>query len=296
MDNFINISNVDVTNIDDLNIDLQGVSLSVLRLDLIHPIISGNKLFKLKYYLATALAENKNVVTYGGAFSNHLIATAYYCKLLNIRCKGMVRGEKTNPMSETLNKCAAYGMQLEFIARSAYSMIASKFEITNDDMIIPEGGFGSLGVNGGAEIMQHPVIKDASHLSIAVGSATTLAGLIIGNKGDLEVIAVPAIKNMTDIPDRLEKLIGHHNFIPPTIFNEYHFGGFAKINDELISFMNQFYKDHEIPTDRIYTSKLLFTILKKIEDGYFARGSKIVAIHTGGLQGNLSLINNELIF
>jgi 1-aminocyclopropane-1-carboxylate deaminase/D-cysteine desulfhydrase-like pyridoxal-dependent ACC family enzyme len=296
LDKFLNIADLPVTNINDALIVERGLSLGILRLDLIHPIISGNKLFKLKYYVEKAEAERKDVLTFGGAFSNHLVATAYYCKLLNIKCKGIVRGERTILLSPTLLKCETYGMHLEFVNRNQYSEISSTLEASDSQVIIPEGGFGKLGVKGAAEIMQHQAIGEATHLAISVGSATTLAGLLLANHNNLELIAVPAIKNMQDIPERLQKLIGRKDFVMPTIFNEYHFGGFAKIDEELISFMNKFYQDHKIPTDRIYTSKLLFTIMKKVKEGYFPKGSKIIAIHTGGLQGNVSLTNNELIF
>ena len=296
MDKFLNISDIPVTYINDALIETNGISVGVLRLDLIHPIISGNKLFKLKYYLEKAQKEQKAVMTHGGPFSNHLAATAYYCKLLNIKCRGIVRGEHEIPLSATLQQCEQHGMHLEFVDRSIYSKLSNDLIESATEVIIPEGGFGALGMKGAAEIMQHQVLDNATHLAVSVGSATTLAGLLLGNKKNMELIAVPAIKNMQDIPERLEKILERKDFVMPTIFNEYHFGGFAKIDAKLISFMNQFYTEHKIPTDRIYTSKLLFTIRKKIEEGYFQEGSKIIAIHTGGLQGNFTLTKNELIF
>ncbi len=296
MDKFLNISEVKVNPIINENIIAQGVSLNVLRLDELHPVVSGNKLFKLKYYLQQAKATNKNVVTYGGAFSNHLVATAYYCQDLAIKCKGIVRGEKPKELSATLLQCEALGMKLEFISRDYYDSISDIGGENNEEIVIPEGGFGKLGVQGASEILQHKIFDSATHVAISVGSATTLAGLILANNKETEIIAVPAVKNMNELTQRLDYLLGPETYKTSVVWDNYHFGGFAKVNKELIIFMNQFYTDYKIPTDRVYTSKLLFALIEKINENYFPTGSNIVAIHTGGLQGNQSFKENELIF
>ncbi len=273
-----------------------GVRLRVLRLDLIHPVVSGNKLFKLKYYFENATAKKQTVISFGGAHSNHLVAVAYYAQQHHIKCRGIVRGEKPPQLSASLKDCVLYGMQLEFVSRELYAQL-SKQDLSSDKLLqIPEGGFGALGVQGAAEIMDINGMQDATHIALSVGSATTLAGTIKNNKYDAEIIAVPAIKNMDDLPQRLDELLGEMSYQMPTIFKTYHFGGFAKISPTLIDFMNNFYRQQNIPLDRIYTAKLLYGIVDKIGAGYFSKGSNIVAIHTGGLQGNRSLGKGTLIF
>lgn len=296
MDKFLNISEVGVSPIINEATIAKDILFTVLRLDQLHSVVSGNKLFKLKYYLQQAKAKNKKVVTYGGAFSNHLIATAYYCQYLALKCKGIIRGEKPKELSATLLQCAAFGMELEFITRDDYDNTSSIAGATDYELTIPEGGYGVLGAQGASEILQHEIFKSATHIAICVGSATTLAGLILANNKETELIAVPAVKNMSDLSERLNYLVGVDSYKSPTVWDNYHFGGFAKVNEELISFMNQFYKEYKIPTDRVYTSKLLYALTEKINDNYFPKGSNIVAIHTGGLQGNQSFTKNELIF
>ncbi len=296
MDKFLNISEVAFSPIINEATIAKGILFNVLRLDQLHPVVSGNKLFKLKYYLQEAKAKNKKVVTYGGAFSNHLIATAYYCHYLALKCKGIVRGEKPKELSATLLQCESLEMELEFITREHYDSTSTNAGDNSDEMLIPEGGYGVLGAQGATEILQHEIFNKATHIAISVGSATTLAGLLLANNKETEIIAVPAVKNMNDLSERLDYLLGADTYETPTIWDTYHFGGFAKVNEELVSFMNQFYKDYKLPTDRVYTSKLLYALTEKINDNYFPKGSNIVAIHTGGLQGNQSFIKNELIF
>lgn len=296
MDKFLNISELEVSPVVNEDTITKGIFLNVLRLDLLHPVVSGNKLFKLKYYLQQAMAGNKTVVTYGGSYSNHLVATAYYCQYLSIRCKGIVRGEKPNDLSATLIHCVSLGMALEFIPRVDYDLVSNIAGENKSNLIIPEGGFGELGTQGASEIMQHEIFKTATHIAISVGSATTLAGLTSANKAETEMIAVPAVKNMNDLPKRLDFLLGVDNYKDPVIWDHYHFGGFGKVNPQLISFMNQFYDNYKIPSDRVYTSKLFFAVTEQINENYFPSGSNIVAIHTGGLQGNASFAEAELIF
>jgi 1-aminocyclopropane-1-carboxylate deaminase len=292
------ISNICIDKLESPFLTEKEIELSILRLDKIHEDVSGNKLFKLHFYIEKCLQSfHKTILTFGGAYSNHLAATAFLCKEKNITCIGIVRGEEPTILSHTLIKCKELGMQLYFINREEY-----KNEINETDIykkygactIIPEGGYEKHGANGASLIMNILENENASHISTCVGTATTLAGLLMNNKNNAEVIAVPAIKNMLDLNERINFLTGKN--LNSTVFGDYHFGGYAKHNETLIQFMNNFYEEYKIPTDFVYTAKMMYAIFDKINTNYFKKGSKIICIHTGGLQGNKSLPKDLLHF
>jgi 1-aminocyclopropane-1-carboxylate deaminase len=287
--------------IDTQNLYSQNVKMQVLRLDKIHPIVSGNKIFKLHYFIEACLqTSHKTVLTFGGAFSNHLVATAFACKHNNIKCIGIVRGEAKSVLSHTLQSCQNFGMNLHFVSRTEYDKIkldeeAFKLrEQFGDFILIPEGGQSVLGAKGASLILNYIPEDENNIICTCVGSATTLAGLVMNSSN--KIIAVPAIKNMNDIPERLKNLGINNDFSNIEICNEYHFGGFAKYNKALIDFMNMFYKNTGIPTDFIYTAKMFYTVIEKIKANYFKEDTVITCLHTGGLQGNFSLKKGELIF
>ena len=277
-------------------------TLIVARLDKIHPEVSGNKLFKLHYFLENCLhSSHKTILTFGGAYSNHLAATAFACREKGIKAIGIVRGEEAVKLSHTLQHCRALAMQLHFISRDEYRLIPDPGflqELKNmygDCTIVPEGGFSRTGAEGASLIMDLIKQQSPTHICTATGTATTLAGLLM-KKNDLqEVIAVPVIKNMTDIDERIRLLTGRTD-LKPTIFAKYHFGGYAKYSDTIIRFMNNFYAQYEIPLDFVYTAKMMYAAMEKREQGYFKKGSRILCLHTGGLQGNESLPADTLIF
>jgi 1-aminocyclopropane-1-carboxylate deaminase/D-cysteine desulfhydrase-like pyridoxal-dependent ACC family enzyme len=295
-------SNIKVDHLQNQLLDQLGIELSVLRLDLIHPIISGNKLFKLFYFLQDAEKfPHKQIVTFGGAYSNHLVATAYACKLAGVKSVGIVRGEKPIQLSHSLQNCTEYDMQLKFISRQSYDQkenidfqqsLRKEF---GDIIIIPEGGYHSIGVKGAALIMDH-IDKTTTHICCALGTATTVAGLLSAVKKDQQIIAVPVLKGLTDIHERISFLLNAPEPLNTLqILGDFHFGGYAKYSAELLSFMNNLYEQYQLPTDFVYTAKMFFAIFDAIKKHQFPKGSKIVCIHTGGLQGNLSLPANSLI-
>lgn len=278
------------------------IKLSVARLDKLHPEVSGNKLFKLQYFLQEAMSTSeKRIITFGGAYSNHLVATAYACSSLGIKCIGIVRGEERHSDSHTLQSCRDLGMELRFVSRSDYKKIATpdfieELKITYGmSTIIPEGGYHSLGAKGASLIMQKLIGQDATHVCVPVGTATTLAGLLSGANCE-QVIGVPVLKNMNDLTARIRELTGIDNPQRLEIFDEYHFGGYARVSPALIDFMNVFFAAYKIPLDFVYTAKMMFGIIDKVSDGYFAEGSHIICLHTGGLQGNKSLSPYNLTF
>lgn len=283
--------------------DQHNISIQVARLDLIHPIVSGNKLYKLIHSIEEAISLNKQcIITKGGPFSNHLLATAYYCKDKKIQSVGIVRGALQQNLNHTLQACATLGMKLIFVSIEEYNSIQALSDLqklplnTGDCFFIPEGGYHPLGAKGASMIMNHPELKKASHICTAVGTATTLAGLIMNANPQQEIIAIPVLKGMTDIPSRLDYLVGNQTYKKPTIWDDYHFGGYAKSTAVLIEFMNTFYEKYQIPTDFVYTGKAFYGVINQYQKNYFPKESKIVILHTGGLQGNLSKSAHTFIF
>jgi len=281
----------------------KDITLSVARLDKLHPIVSGNKLFKLHYFLQEAKAKKiTKIITFGGPYSNHLVATAFACKELGINCIGIVRGEKSNFLNHTLQSCINYEMKLKFSDRQTFEIqkinaITGHLinEITSE-MIIPEGGYHPWGTKGASEIMKIINNDSYTHVCTAIGTATTLAGIIESAKPNQQIIGINVLKGMIDIPERLNFLLKKRHHDNLQIVDEYHFGGYAKKDDTLISFMNDLYKINKLETDFVYTGKVMFGIIAMIKKGYFPKGSKILCLHTGGLQGNLSLLPHTLVY
>ncbi len=276
------------------------IQLQVLRLDRVHPVISGNKIFKLHYFLENL--RNNTVITFGGAYSNHLVAAAYACKQKNIKCIGIVRGEKPAVLSHTLKHCIEYGMHLHFVSREEYDKkdsaecIDRLINTYGECTIIPEGGFAPIGAKGAAGITDY-IDDDATHICCAVGTATTIAGLLMNAKAHQKIIAIPVLKGMSDIQERI-MFLTKGNFSKEQLHIEpgYHFGGYAKKNNVLIDFMNDLYNTYQLPTDFVYTAKMLYAVMDMIEHNIFLPNSKVCCIHTGGLQGNASLQKNTLTF
>ena len=277
------------------------ISLSIARLDKIHPLISGNKLFKLHYFLEEALKyEHRPVLTFGGAYSNHLAATAHACKIAGTRSIGIIRGERPPILSHTLKQCEVNGMELHFISRAEYrdpaGFIAQLTASYGDCIISPEGGYHPMGAKGASLIMNKLKKRNATHICTAIGTATTAAGLLMNTIANETIVGIPVLKQMDDIEQRISWLCGNDYFNKLVIFDGYHFGGYAKRTKELILFMNDFFNQYKIPTDFVYTAKMMYAVIDKIKAGYFAEGSNIICLHTGGLQGNDSLPASTLVF
>jgi 1-aminocyclopropane-1-carboxylate deaminase len=297
-----NISNAATDILEDELFVQKKVSVTVLRLDKIHPVVSGNKLFKLHYFLQQAgQAAHKSILTFGGAYSNHLVATAYACREAGLKSIGIVRGEKPAVLSPTLQHCIDFGMQLQFISRENYSKKDTADFITalknefGDCTIIPEGGYNNTGAQGAALIWRLIPKNKYTHICTASGTATTLAGLLL-NAGDEKIISIPVLKGMTDIEERINYCGVTVNKEQLQVFNDYHFGGYAKKTPQLIEFMNYLWQQHQLPTDFVYTAKLFAAVYDKIKKDHFTAGSAILCLHTGGLQGNLSLPPHTLLF
>jgi len=278
------------------------IELSVLRLDRIHPVISGNKFFKLFYFLQEAKnSTHKRIITFGGAHSNHLAATAFACKQSKLQCIGMIRGEKPNMLSPTLLFCLENGMELSFLSRESYNHKTEELFLRDlikkhgEHILIPEGGFAVKGAKGAGLINGLYNGNDYTHICLPVGTATTFAGMVNENKTQTEIIGFSVLKNMHDLDKRFEELKVNANS-KYSFITDYHFDGYAKKTNELIQFMNDFYYHHAIPLDFVYTGKMMFGIYDMTRKHHFPKGSKLLAIHTGGLQGNNSLETGTFIF
>ena len=270
-----------------------GVQLYIKREDLNHPTIQGNKYRKLKYNLAKAKQEKKEkIVTFGGAFSNHIYAVAAAGEAFGFQTVGVIRGERPAVLNPTLSFAEAKGMQLYFVSRTAYrrKMEAEFFrdlEATfGDFFLLPEGGSNALAVQGCTEIVSEIDIP-FDYLCSAVGTGGTLAGLIVGSNNMGKVLGFPALKGGDFLYDDINQLLGDKANLYQNwkLVTDYHFGGYAKFKMELIDFMNQFKQSFGIALEPIYTGKMLYGIFNLLEQAYFEKGATIIAIHTGGLQG-----------
>lgn len=268
------------------------------REDLLHPFISGNKFRKLKYNLLQAKEEGKTkILTFGGAFSNHIAATAFAGKENGFETIGIIRGEELQSKiieNATLTFSQECGMKFDFISREEYRKKDTEPFINHlknrygDFYLLPEGGTNELAIKGCEEILSN---KDEtfSHICCAVGTGGTIAGISNSAFPKQKIIGFPALKG-DFLSNDICKFASNKNF---ELIHDYHFGGYAKINEELIRFINEFYKETGIPLDPIYTGKMMFGVFDLIKKGYFAEQSKILAIHTGGIQG-ISGMNQQL--
>lgn len=271
--------------------------VDVMRLDQIHPVVSGNKWFKLKYFLERAKHEEKSrLISFGGAYSNHLIALAEACRIHGFSSVAYIRGEQAKTLSHTLQEARDRGMELHFLSRSDYekkkkSVFQSQDEYPKKhDLLIPEGGAGREGVQGATEILSLLPTKSYAYICCAVGTGTTLAGLINGSGPEQKIIGVSVLKGTRDIEPLAPHLLSAAADLKRvTMIHKDHFGGYAKTSKHLFEFMNRVYFESGIPTDFVYTGKLFYCVVRLATEKYFPAGSHILVLHTGGIQGNRSL-------
>lgn len=272
------------------------ISADVLRLDKIDPVISGNKWFKLRYYLEEARAlHKKGILTFGGAWSNHIIATAAVCRVNGLSAVGIIRGEEPRQLSTTLLHAKELGMQLVFISRTAYQNKEIPATIKPEEYyIINEGGYGIMGAMGASAILEH-CNNNYTHYCCAVGTGTMMAGIINQSYAEQKTIGISVMKNNTGLEEMIQALIVNtkDNW---KLIHDYPFGGYAKHQPALLQFMNEFYRQTGIPSDFAYTGKLFYAITDLVKKKYFPGGSRLLLIHSGGLQGNESLSPGSLIF
>ena len=283
--------------------EIKKTELWIKREDLIHPFVSGNKFRKLKYNLLEAKAEKKDIIlTFGGAFSNHIAAVAFAGKEHGFKTIGIIRGEELalkideNPTLKFAQNC---GMKLEFITRAAYrlkneSNFLQELEQKQGDFyLIPEGGTNELAVKGCEEILNEDD-KKFDFICTCTGTGGTISGIINSVFPYQKVLGFPALKE-DFLQNEIRKFVKNNNW---ELISGYHFGGYAKVDENLIEFINSFYQNYNIPLDPVYTGKMVFGVIDLISKNYFPINAKILMIHTGGLQGiegmNLKLKNKNL--
>lgn len=270
--------------------------LDILRLDLLHPVISGNKWFKLRYNLDFAVHNGfKSVLTFGGGYSNHLIATAAAARFSGLKSIGMVRGDYSGKhKTRTLKDCEDYGMEIHYLNRDLYRQksepeflksISDKF---SKPFIIPEGGAGEQGIKGAGEIARL-IPAGYTHVCVSAGTGTTLAGLAGTLPENSSLLGFVPMKNGRYLKETVLKYLRAGTEKRIHWFDRWHFGGFGKYDKTLIAFMNEFYYQHQIPLDVIYTSKMMYGIRDLISEEFFGNNASVLCIHTGGLQGNISV-------
>lgn len=281
----------------------KNIELWVKRDDLIHPHISGNKWRKLKYNIEAAKQTNKNtLLTFGGAFSNHIVATAAACAQAGLKSIGIIRGEEPKYLNQTLQSAKAFGMHLHFISRSDYRLkteldfIESLHQKFGAFCLVPEGGFGLNGAIGCSELLKEvPKLYEFTHIASAMGTGTTTAGLLLGSMPQQQIHGFSALKGGEFLRTEVESILHETDKSKEDqksllnkleLQSKYHFGGYAKIKPELVDFVNDFYKEYKLPLDLVYTGKMMYGLMQMIDAGYFQKGAKILTIHTGGLQGN----------
>lgn len=304
-----------VQEVNDSKLKDSGIRLLIKRDDLIHEHISGNKWRKLKYNLREAAEQNQHtLLTFGGAYSNHIAATAFAAQKAGFSSIGVIRGED-DPTNPTLKFAREHGMQLLFVSREDYRKITRVGAYGDTPLLheledkfgrfflIPEGGANGLGVRGCAEILRE-VDEDFDVVCCAAGTGTTIAGLALGMSvrayRDTPVLVFPALKGGGFLAGEVERLITASRLRTPSTINcqlitDYHFGGYAKMKPELLEFIHGFQDRTGIPLDPIYTGKMMYGIYDMIRSGKFERGTTILAIHTGGLQGWQGMKHRGLI-
>jgi 1-aminocyclopropane-1-carboxylate deaminase/D-cysteine desulfhydrase-like pyridoxal-dependent ACC family enzyme len=268
--------------------------MAVLRLDAMMGEVSGNKFFKLKYNLQEAIAQgHTQVLTFGGAYSNHIYATASAAKELGLASIGVVRGEQIDPENPSLQHAQARGMRLHGISREAYrektspTFIASLEKQFGRFFLIPEGGTNALSIQGTAEILTKSH-ADYTHICTPVGTGGTFAGLASSLQPMQKLLGFSALKG-EGIREELEQLLQGQQIFPKgahQVLTQYHHGGYAKWSSELIDFIHWFWKEFGIPLDPIYTGKMAFGCWDLLKTGQLPPGTRLLMVHTGGLQGN----------
>jgi 1-aminocyclopropane-1-carboxylate deaminase len=292
--------------------DDSGVNLFVLRLDIMHPWVNGNKWYKLKYNLLEAKEKNfTRLLTFGGAYSNHIYATAAASNLFGFHTIGVIRGEENLPLNPTLSFAVQQGMELVYLDRQTYRQrntpalhdyLRQRF---GEVFIIPEGGNNLNGVRGCTEIINEATMSTAGYayafdyVCVACGTATTLSGIALSLHQGQKAIAFPVLKNGAFLAPEIENLLTNYLTSDlPTPYSspaswelmcDYHFGGYAKVNQELLLFSQQFNEAHGVPLDYVYTAKMFYGVIDLLQQGFFSKGKSLLLIHTGGLQGNVGM-------
>ncbi len=313
-----------IQTIEDELFTKNNITVDVLRLDLVHPLLQGNKYYKLKYNLLEAKKQQKTtLLTFGGAFSNHILATSFAGKMYDFKTIGIIRGEETLPLNSTLKLAQENGMILFYVDRNTYQQkdkpdftgilkeilqekskerLRENVDLRNIDFsdiyIIPEGGSNDLAIKGTAEILESEIFNVYSHVCVCAGTGGTLAGLVAGKyfsqRESQQIIGISVLKNGSFLKDDVNEFLDNYFLkncikvpfggLGATLELDYHFGGYAKSKPELALFIENFMQKYQIPLEFIYTGKLFYAIFDLIKKQYFTEKARLLIIHTGGLR------------
>lgn len=273
--------------------DGKVAEVAMLRLDVIHQHVSGNKWYKLKYNIQHCYSHGvKSILTFGGAYSNHLAATAAMANISGLKSIGVIKGTYAEKeLTPTLRFCIDNGMQLVFVSHEDYARkydndwLAELSVRFNNPMLIPEGGANEYGRKGAKEIAGL-IPEQYTHVVVSVGTGSTLCGIVDGLGENVRVSGLAPMKGGKYLQEEISKYTDKRNF---TIYDNWHFGGFGKHTEELVLFMNKFYQENNIPLDMVYTAKMMYGLREQIMDGLYPADARILSVHTGGLQGNITL-------
>ena len=286
----IEIPKVPITSLKSDFLEQYKIQLSILREDLNHPLIQGNKFRKLKYNLIEANQLGKDtLLTFGGAYSNHIHATAAAGKAFGFKTIGVIRGDELadKERNTTLKDAEEMGMKLYFVTRADYrrkeeqdfiNELKQKF---GDFYLVPEGGTNEFAIKGCEEILNKET-KVFDYITCAMGTAGTFTGILKSMEENQKLLGFPALKDYEYLLKTVERYTNKSNY---EIINAFHFGGFGKFNEDLISFVNNFKSEYNVMLEPLYTGKMMFGLFNLIKQGYFKPNTKILAVHTGGLQG-----------
>lgn len=296
----INENNIPLTEIFDTTLESKNTRLFILREDLTHPEISGNKWRKLKYNIQEAQHNNfDTLLTFGGAYSNHIAATAAAGKYYGIKTIGIIRGEEILPLNPTLQLARDNGMIFKYVSREEYrkkntsDLIKLLRREYGNFYMVPEGGSNAFAVKGCTEIINN-INTNFDVICCACGTGGTIAGIIASLDNSKEVIGFPALKGGDFLKNDIQQLLNEHSIVFKQkvennnwkLNTDYYFGGYAKVKPELVQFIQEFNKKHNIPLDLIYTGKMVFGLFDMMKNSNQFDNKTIIVVHTGGLQGN----------
>ena len=274
-----------------------GPAVDVLKLQEVHPVVSGNKWYKLKYYLQEAVERGyTKIITRGGPYSNHIIATAWAARELGLESIGIIRGLAAPMLSPTLQDAQAYGMTLHFTEKNQFANFQLPESETASALYIPEGGVGRLGIQGAAEILSGIDFASYTHILGASGTGTMITGLALRALPHQQVLGISVLNNAPSPFTEISEWLKNWPTVTPPTLLYYAYGGYAKVHPTVLSTIRDCWEQEQLPLDFVYTGKLFSATRALIQQGYFAKNNRLLLIHSGGLQGNRSLPVGSLPF
>jgi 1-aminocyclopropane-1-carboxylate deaminase len=274
-----------------------GPAVDVLKLQEVHPVVSGNKWYKLKYYLQEAIERGvTRIITRGGAYSNHIIATAWAAQELGLDSIGIIRGLAPPMLSPTLQDAQSCGMTLRFIEKNQFANFQLPESETASALYIPEGGAGRLGIQGASDILTDIDFAFYTHILGACGTGTMITGLALRALPHQQVLGISVLNNAPSPLTEISAWLKNWPTVTPPTLLHYAYGGYAKVHPTVLATIRDCWEQEQLPLDFVYTGKLFSATRALIQEAYFTKKNRLLLIHSGGLQGNRSLPLGSLPF